>query len=134
MTVFLRPQPRDPWATWDPSQATDEQDGRPDRVIVPYVEALRAQGVTCYQSCAGHLHEGGPGGQEGHLWFDAAHAAPGTLRALVTTGRFTTCGIEYAREFEPYGYCSWIPGQMRGALRTLFAKWGLDLPPPGEGE
>lgn len=44
----------DPYATWNPSRATDEPDEAPDRRIVPLIEELRAAGIVTFASCSGH--------------------------------------------------------------------------------
>lgn len=67
-----------PYATWDPSLATDEPDGLPDRAIVPLVEALRSRGVVTLQSCAGH-----PGTDDGCLWVRADSVDGAHLRLFV---------------------------------------------------
>lgn len=46
-----------PYDEWDAEEATPYPDGKPDSKIVPYVEALREQGVTTYGSCSGHPDE-----------------------------------------------------------------------------
>jgi hypothetical protein len=45
---------RDFYAKWDPAQATDESDGKPDIRIVPTVEELRRRGIVTSYSCSGH--------------------------------------------------------------------------------
>lgn len=44
----------DPYATWQPDNATMQTDGKPDTLIVPLVEALRARGIITRASCQGH--------------------------------------------------------------------------------
>lgn len=76
----------DPYVTWDPSEATDDPDGLPDRAIVPLVESLRARGIVTLQSCIGHPYRGeGTAGYDGTLWVraetvDGAHIRHFLLR------------------------------------------------------
>lgn len=63
----------DPYATWNPDQATNESDGYPDVKMVPLVEALRTAGYTTYQSCQGHsMPEHGYVSRDGGLWIRQA--------------------------------------------------------------
>jgi len=39
-----------PYCTWEPSKATNDPDGLPDRAIVPLVEELRKRGIVTLQS------------------------------------------------------------------------------------
>jgi len=86
----------DPYVTRNPDKATDEPDGNPDTAMVPYVEALRAEGIETYQSCAGH----GPDGQssDAHLWFESDAMAEGGARYLAQHDGFHSVCRRYARE------------------------------------
>ena len=63
---------------WNPEEATPESDGKPDTTIVPYVEALRENGVKTYQSCSGHIveYEGREIEKSGGLWFNTPRFDP----------------------------------------------------------
>lgn len=54
MTETASTTVRDPYATWLPEFATMFTDGKPDVLMVPLVEALRAKGLTTFGSCQGH--------------------------------------------------------------------------------
>jgi hypothetical protein len=72
-----------PFATWDPSKATDLPDGLPDTKMVPLVEELCRRGYTTLQSCQGHPPDAnGRNASDGHLWLDATDASANSLWAV----------------------------------------------------
>lgn len=120
--------------TWDPAEATDDRDGRPDRAMVPYVEALLKHGVRTYQSCAGHVDEKGVR-HGGVLWFD--HPAFSPDRAL-DTNEFDQVARLWGRESFPLWEVR-FRGQarsdaaLRAAMDALWYVLDIDARPPHGG-
>lgn len=108
----------DPYATWDPSQATDDPDGLPDRAIVPLVEDLRGRGVVTLQSCAGHA-----GRQDGHLWVRADTVALESVHQLIVAAAadslFHRVALMYGPEPTPVWEFVWPPQHTERAIAAL---------------
>lgn len=106
----------DPWATWDPSLATDEPDGLPDRLMVPLVEELRRLGVVTYQSCQGHP------GQSGCLWVESSGLTIRGAQELSRVEGIEQVGLVFGRERVPVWEVVWHPGKTTSVLPLLRAK------------
>lgn len=102
-----------PYATWDPSKATNEQDGLPDIGMVRLVEALRNKGYITYQSCYGH-----PGEGDGTLWIKEG-------RIPHLTGPFVRVQeVHHGPEGHYWEYW-WEPHRAEAAVRTLAITFGV---------
>jgi hypothetical protein len=108
----------DPYVTWDPSRATDDPDGLPDRAIVPLVESLRGRGIVTLQSCIGHPYRGeGTAGYDGTLWVRAETVDGAYIRHFLLRDPFDRVQLVFwpERRWE----FAWRPEYADAALAAL---------------
>lgn len=125
----------DPYESWNPDQATNESDGRPDEMMVPYVEALRDQDFTTLQSRQGHPENEEGLASDGHLvWVAKGQFFP---HIASRTGVLTVVRKEYSRYYVPAWevyFAGMTEGEdsLRTAMEVLFNALGVPsrrLPP-----
>lgn len=108
------------YLTWDEAVAggnvTDEPDGLPDRLMVPFIEALRAAGVVTLQSCQGH-----PGSDDGCLWV-LASSVPHLTAETICLPHFEKVShtVHPVQRWE----FVWLPENFWAAMTSL----AVDLP------
>lgn len=116
----------DPFASWDPAEATPHADGKPDVAIVPYVDALRDAGIVTLQSCSGHNEDGIL--TDGHLvWVADGHLDPDDL----ASSRFHVVRKEYKRYRAPAWEVNFRgmtvgEGQLKKDMEALFRALGIE--------
>jgi hypothetical protein len=108
------------YSTWDDAIrqgfVTDQQDGLPDRGIVPLVEELRARGIVTLQSCTGHQ-----GSEDGCLWVRADTVTEASVYKVTrswmypATFDFVKLTIYPERRWE----FTWRPHRLRVAMKLL---------------
>lgn len=115
---------------WNPDEANEKSDGKPDKAIVPWVEALNNQGIQTFQSCSGHKHEDGTY-SDGVLWIGPEAIDENQAQHLARTDEFTSVCRRYSREeCWEVGFPGLAEGenQLSVAMECLFMILGLELP------